>query len=312
MTATTVPLPIPELLDDWKRHLRARGKAPSTIVSYLQVAGAFAGWLQAQGYSADARDVALAECEHYLIHVRETTSPANEAKHYRSLKQLWRWLVDIEEELALSPMRKLRPPAVPVKPVPVLPDEVVIALLKACAGRTFNERRDTAIIRLLLDTGMRLGELVGLTVDGVDELGRPTGLDWRYDVAHVVGKGDRSRACPFGARTGDALRRYLRARAQHKYAATAGLWLGQRGTLTHYGVSQMLLHRCEQAAADPVNPHRFRHTAAHTWLVNGGQEVDLMRLMGWRTREMVARYAESAADQRAQQAYRRLSLGERI
>jgi site-specific recombinase XerD len=289
------------LLADWSRHLRAVNRAPATITSYLTVARTFTGYLAGRGMPATASGVAREHVEAYLADLAGRVGPATVAKHYRSLQQLFRWLVD-DGEIARSPFERMRPPAVPEQPVPVLTGAEVDRLLAACRGNTFENRRDRAMIELLVDTGLRAGELCGLTLGD---------LDFDTDSLYVMGKGRRGRAVPFSDGTGDALRRYLRARARHPLAArTDAVWLGGKGPMTDSGMRQMLERRAADAGVSGVHPHRFRHTFAHRWLSAGGQEQDLMRLAGWRSREMVGRYAASAADQRAHEAFRRMRRGQ--
>jgi site-specific recombinase XerD len=156
----------------------------------------------------------------------------------------------------------------------------------------------------MLDTGVRASELVGMKL---------ADLDMDLDVIYVVGKGSRPRSVVFGSRAGVALDRYLRERARHPMSARPELWLGSRQQgLTDSGIRQMLERRGAEANVPHLHAHRLRHSFAHYWRVNGGSEDDLMRLGGWKSRTMLARYGASAGGQRAFQAHKSFSPADHL
>lgn len=314
-TTPTVVGDLSSLVGDFERSLRARNRAPRTVAIYGNAARTLVAWLQAQGMPTAAEKVGREHLEAFVADQLSRYKPATASQRYRALAQWFKWLT-AEGEIRSDPFARMKPPTVPEAPVPVLSDADLVKLIKACEpGRRPEGRvgwwqnhqyqcaRDEALLRLLIDCGVRCSEVMNLTTEDVDR---------EAQIVFVVGKGRRPRQVPYGHRTGQAVDRYLRLRNRRPDASLPWLWLGSKGRFTDWGLRQMLNRRAAQAGVGHVYPHQFRHTGAHRWLAAGGGETDLMRLMGWKSRQMLGRYGASAADERAREAHRRMGLGDLI
>lgn len=300
MTETLV-----SLQRSFNRALRVEGRSERTIVIYGQAIDFFGRWVRkTHGHEAAAEDLTKENLLDWLDSLRARgQSDGTVLARWRGIRRFVGWLI-AEDIIDWDPLAGISVKKPEATPVPVLTDDELKALVAACKGKEFRDRRDEAFIRLLIDCGIRASELTGIMLDDLD-------LDGESLV--VTGKGSRVRVVYFGSKTALALDRYLRVRARQRHADLPNLLIGERGPLSPDGVSDRLEVRGRQAGiAGKVNPHRFRHTAAHDFLLAGGQERDLKRLMGWRSDAMLERYGASAADHRAREAARRLNRGNRI
>ena len=291
------------------RACRAENLSPSTIEVYGSACERFTTFLVERGMPTDVASIRREHVEAFMEELLATRSSATAANRYRALKRFFGFAVE-EGEITTSPMLNMKPPKLVESPPAVLTDDQLRALLKACSGKTFEDKRDTAIVRCFIDTGGRRAEILGLRWSDDSE---NSDVDLDHGVLYVLGKGRRYRALPIGAKTIRALDTYIRARRSHRYASAPELWLGLRGPLGLTAIRDILNRRARQAGLSiHIHAHMFRHAFAHNWLAEGGNEGDLMRITGWKSREMLDRYGASAAAERARDAHKRMAPGDRL
>lgn len=298
-----------DLTVSWELALSSDGYARNTLTSYMRAVASFAAWLAEHHPEVDAASVRRDHVRGWVVHVRESASSGTARSWFAGVRHFFRWMV-AEDERDDDPTAGIKTPAPNDPTTPVLSEDQIRALLATCSGRTFIDRRDAAIIYLLADGGLRLAEVSALPVDAVDVRAR---------VVEVLGKGTnrsgpRRRIVQLGVKATQALDRYLRERRKHPHAERPQLWLGDRGrpTLSPDGLDAMLKRRAAKAGITGLHPHVFRHSWASAFRAAGGSEGDLMVLGGWRSRSMLDRYGKAVAAERARDAYRQLSLGDRL
>jgi site-specific recombinase XerD len=314
------------LLNSWALALESANRQPGTVVSYRHTVTLYATHAARHDLPADCEGVRADDIRSFLLAARigcwadeaqtepcpcglKPSTPGNVDKHFRNLKAFFNWLIKEGERTTAHPMTTVVRPTVPDEPEQVFTDAELAALLKECSGQSLMDRRDTAIMRIFMDTGMRVSSLAGLrySPDPAE-----SDVDLSKKLLRIRKKGGDVILVPIGKKAARDIDRYIRERARHAHADSLWLWLGERGRLQTSGVQQMLQRRGERAGVTNCHAHRFRHTFADDWLEAGGSAHDLMQIAGWSSLQMVGRYGRSAASRRAWQAHARLSPGDRI
>ena len=289
--------------------MRAGNVSPNTILAYGGAVRQFGRWLLENDHPTNVEAITKDHVNDWIASILATRKPATAHNRWRGLQRFFNWYAEVSEDF-VSPMRKLKPPKLDRYAPRVLGWDELRAVLAACQGPTFEDKRDTAIIRLLFDTGARRHEIASLRYHPTDPEDRD--VDLRRATVHVLSKGKKDNLIGLSDKTLTALDAYLRARRKHAHADEPWLWLGKKGRLTDSGVAQLVRNRGLRAGIANLHPHDFRHAATHHELAGGMNEADVMSKRGWDSPAMLRRYASTTANERAIAASRRLALGDKL
>jgi site-specific recombinase XerD len=194
----------------------------------------------------------------------------------------------VEGIIQNSPGKDLKPPKVSRKVVSTLSDKEIGAILNTFSISPSDARNQT-LFMVLLDTGLRIGELVNLKVDDVH-------MDEGY--LKVMGKGKKERIVPIGNNAQRALQRYLfRFRPKSANALNNNVFLSNSSQpLTENSMKLMFSRLAHRSGVYRLHAHLCRHTFATRFLINGGDVFSLQQILGHSTLEMVRRYVNLASN----------------
>ncbi|EHR50121.1 site-specific recombinase XerD [Saccharomonospora marina XMU15] len=294
------PDDLQDLLVSWLRELAYLKRSQHTITTYSKNIGLYLAWAREH---TEAPSLSRQSVQTWILAMMQAgAEPSTAGTRLKAVRGFSRWLAD-EDEIPTDEIADLKAPNVDRKVVPALSDEQCAGLIDACKGKTFADKRDEALIRLMLECILRAEETILLDLSDVD---LNTGM-----ATVRRGKGGKGRRVGFGPATTRALDRYLRARKTHRLADLPAFWLSQkRGRLSYTGLDRIMKQRGAQAGITDMHAHRLRHTGASRWVMAGGSEGGLQAAAGWSNRAMIQRYTASVREEQAAAEARRLNLGE--
>lgn len=290
-----------ELIEYYEVCNRAEGKSPKTISWYSANLKSFRNYLKSRHLPDSLDNIDTKLLREYVLYLmkrtRYTGHPYTPAKtellssatihgHVRTLRAFFNWLV--REGLAENnPAKELKPPKVTRKVVSTLSDEEIRAILNTFSISPSDARNQT-LFMILLDTGLRIGELVNLKMDDVH-------MDEGY--LKVMGKGKKERIVPIGNNAQRALQRYLfRFRPKPTNPVTDNVFLSVSSkALTENSMKLMFTRLSKRSGVCRLHAHLCRHTFATRFLINGGDVFTLQQILGHSTLTMVSHYVNLAS-----------------
>lgn len=220
----------------------------------------------------------------YLVDLQTHRNPGGCHAAWRAIKAFLSWYErEVEPDNWRNPMKKIPPPKISTDPLPGVSMDDFHKLIATCDA-TFLGLRDKAALMMLLDTGLRRAELLGLDVRDIN---MQTGA-----VKVEAGKGNKRRTVYIGVQCRRAITRYLRKRGATR--PDDPLFVIRAGTrMEPKALVWMIKTRGKRAGLDKLpGTHDFRRAFALQFLKNGGDVFTLQRLMGHSSLTILRRYLD--------------------
>lgn len=272
-------------IEEFILEQRVRGNSSATVSYYRNVLTYFSEFTG----NVDVTDLTLQRCrEYYLFLAEDDINSVSVQSYVRGLRAFLRWLYD-SEYINQNICAKFKLPKATRKVIDILTEEEIRALFDSIPGDNVHNVRNRLIVALMLDCGLRLHEVVTLTVSSVH-------VKDRYIIVQQ-GKGDKQRVVPFGNFTHKLIERYLKLSSdmlprEALIIKVSGIEIYE--AITDTTIKQLFRKLKTRTGIQRLKPHLLRHTFATRYLENGGNIYTLQAILGHTSLEMVKRYLHLA------------------
>lgn len=282
-----------ELLERFERHLvLERNVSEHTLAGYRRDIQAFFAFLNENPSTKGMEAEGVGAIDHlvlrrYLARLHKTHRKSSIGRKLSAIRTFFRYLVR-QGIIPVSPGEMVGTPRQEKYLPRVLTPQEACALMEGGEGDDLLALRDKALLETLYSCGLRVSELTGLNVEGVDLQG---------GLVRVLGKGRKERIVPVGCKAREALKQYLEARGWP--AGEEPLFLNRRGgRLTPRSVQRNLKPQLLQAQIlKSATPHSLRHSFA-THLLDGGADLrSIQEMLGHASLSTTQKYTQVSVEQ---------------
>jgi len=283
-------------LDNFMLYCSSKNLSRKTLASYEQTLKLFGKYLQEHFQIEEVKKVQSGHIRQYIKYLRERgkytvvnkaeskdkNHPENRtdykkdvsmttiANYVRNIKVFFNYLYEVEREIPKNPVESVENPKVQRKVKKILAAEEIKKVLGQFDTAAFHGYRNYTITRLLLDTGIRIGECLSL---------QPEHFDFKHKSILIKNpKNRQERFVYFSFKSANEIKQWMRYK--DRYSESPFLFPTTRGTQLEIRNYEKALREAGERVGVPIHPHQLRNNFAKYYILNNGDWFSLCRILG--------------------------------
>lgn len=283
-------------LDNFMLYCSSKNLSRKTLGSYEQTLKLFVAYLKNEFQIEEVKKVQSGHIRQYIKYLRErgkytvvnkeeskqSNHPENRkdykkelstttiANYIRNIKVFFNYLYTVEREIPKNPVEKIENPKIERKMKKTLKPEELKRVFGQFETSTFHGYRNQVITRILLDTGMRIGECLSIL---------PEHIDFQHKSIHITNaKNKNERFVYFSFKSANELKQWLRYK--DRYSESPFMFPTTKGTQLNVRNFERALRDAGEKVGIHIHPHLLRNNFAKYYILNGGDWFSLCRILG--------------------------------